>query len=154
MAAGLTLGVCLVVTVQTPVRGQVLIAGQTALENASAGALAFRAPGNMVSAGVARALAAADFARTPVEITETIRPVSPRAVFLVDAIEIVFDQVNRALLLLENVLRLRGGFPPALPGTILSPTTSGAGEDNATTDAATTALDISDLAGLLDRPGR
>ena len=98
--------------------------GQHASDNVNGGALAARSPGNMVSAGVGRALAAADFAKGGIEITETTRPISPRAVFLVDAIEIIFDQLNSALLLFENVLRLRAGLPPLVP-QVTPPTTTG-----------------------------
>lgn len=86
--------------------------GQHASDNVSPGAIAARAPGNMVGAGVGRAQAAADFARGGIEITETSRPTSPRAVFLSKAIKIIFDQLNSALLLFENLLRLRAGQPP------------------------------------------
>jgi hypothetical protein len=78
----------------------------------------------MVSAGVARAQAAADFARGGIEITATSRPTPPRAVFLSDAVKIIFDQLNSALLLLENVLRLRAGLPPLVP-SVIPPTTTG-----------------------------
>jgi hypothetical protein len=78
----------------------------------------------MVGAGVARAQAAANFARGGIEITETSRPTSPRAVFLSDAVKIIFDQLNSALLLLENTLRLRAGLPPLVP-QVTPPTTTG-----------------------------
>jgi len=78
----------------------------------------------MVNAGVARAQAAANFARGGIEITATSRPTSPRAVFLSDAVKIIFDQLNSALLLLENALRLRAGLPPLVP-QVIPPTTTG-----------------------------
>ena len=104
--------------------------GQHASDNVSGGALAARSPGNMVSAGVVRASAAADFARGGIEIVETTRPISPRAVFLVDAIEIIFNQLNSALLLLENALRLRAGLPPLIPQDVPLPSTGNGGSDN------------------------
>ena len=104
--------------------------GQHATDNVNGGALAARSPGNMVSAGVARAREAADFARGGIEIVETTRPISPRAVFLVDAIEIIFNQLNSALLLLENALRLRAGLPPLIPQGVPLPSTGNGGSDN------------------------
>jgi len=125
-----------------PATAQTILDGFPVLDNVSAGALSARSPGNMVSAGVARSLAAADFARSPVEITETSTPVSPRVVFLVDAVEIIFEQIDRAILLFENLLRLRGGLAPALPGGVtLPPTTSDDGESGST--------DLGSLADLL-----
>lgn len=98
--------------------------GQHASDNVNGGALSGWAPGDMVGAGVARAQAAANFARGGIEITETSRPTSPRAVFLSDAVKIIFDQLNSALLLLENTLRLRAGLPPLVP-QVTPPTTTG-----------------------------
>ncbi|MFH1109203.1 MAG: hypothetical protein V1790_08425 [Planctomycetota bacterium] len=98
--------------------------GQHASDNVNGGALSGWSPGNMVNAGVARAQAAANFARGGIEITATSRPTPPRAVFLSDALKIIFDQLNSALLLLENVLRLRAGLPPLVP-QVTPPTTTG-----------------------------
>ena len=98
--------------------------GQHASDNVNGGAIAARSPGNMVNAGVARAQAAANFARGGIEITATSRPTSPRAVFISDAVKIIFDQLNSALLLLENTLRLRAGLPPLVP-QVTPPTTTG-----------------------------
>lgn len=88
---------------------------QNPLRNVSAGALAGRSPGNLVSAGVARTLAAADFGRSIIEITEEPPGPDPKATLLADAIKTVFDQLNQALLLFENVLRIRAGLPPRVP---------------------------------------
>lgn len=98
-----------------PALSQVIINGQHASDNVSGGAVALRAPGNMVNAGVIRAQEAAAFARGGIEIVETSRPPSPRAVFLADAIKIIFDQLNSAILLFDNLLRLRAGTPPVVP---------------------------------------
>jgi len=46
-------------------------------------------------------------------------------VFLSDAVKIIFDQLNSALLLLENALRLRAGLPPLVPQVTPPPTTGG-----------------------------
>lgn len=88
---------------------------QNPLQNVGGGALANRAPGNMVSAGVARTITAADFGRSIIEITEEPPGPDPKAIFLVEAIEEIFSQLNRALLLFENVLRLRAGLEPRVP---------------------------------------
>jgi hypothetical protein len=79
----------------------------------------------MVGAGVVRAKEAADFARGGIEIVETTRPTSPRATFLVDAIEILFDQLNSTLLYLGNILLQRAGLPPLVPQVTPLPTTGG-----------------------------
>ena len=89
--------------------------GQHASDNVNGGALAARAPGNMVSAGVGRAIAAGNFARGGIDITATSRPTPIHAVFLSNAAKIIFDKLNSALLLFENALRLRAGLPPLVP---------------------------------------
>ncbi len=105
--------------------------GQHPFDNVSGGSLALRAPGNMVNAGVARSQAAADFARGGIDIVETTKPMSPRAVFLVDAIEIIFEQLNRTLLYLGDILRQRAGLPPLIP-QVNTPTTPDTTGDDAT----------------------
>lgn len=105
--------------------------GQHPFDNVSGGAVAARAPGNMVNAGVGRAQAAADFARGGIDIVETSRPMSPRAVFLVDAIEIIFEQLNRTLLYLGNILLQRAGLPPLVP-QVTQPSTPDSTDDEAT----------------------
>ncbi len=98
-----------------PAVGQTPLAGQTALQNVNAGALAARAPGNMVIAGVARAIEAANFFRAPIIITETSRETSAKAVFLVDAIEILLQQINTVLFFFEDLLLRRAGYDSILP---------------------------------------
>jgi hypothetical protein len=100
-------------------RGQNNVAGNTALENARAGSVRGRAPGNIVTAGVARAQNAANFARGGVEITETSRPVHWRVDFLVEAINIVFEQVNQAIALFANLLAVRAGGEPVIAADFL-----------------------------------
>lgn len=104
-----------------PVRSQVIIEGQHASDNVTGGAVAARAPGNMVNAGVRRAQEAASFARNGIEIVETTRPQSPRTVFLVDAIEIIFEQLNKTLLELGAILLQRAGLPLPTPPTTEPP---------------------------------
>ncbi len=113
----------------------VLNTEQNPLRNVGAGALAGRSPGNMVSAGVARTLAAADFGRSIIEIDEPLAGPDPKATFLVDAIEIVFDQLNRAILLFENALRLRAGLPPRVPIDFNVPSTDDGSQVDGTVDA-------------------
>ena len=122
------LPVLLALTCSATAYGQNNVAGNTALENARAGAVRGRAPGNLVVAGTARAQAAARFARAGIEITETSRPMSWQTEFLVDAIEIVFEQLNQAIALVANVLALRAGGEAAIPADLI-PDTSG-GDDS------------------------
>jgi len=91
----------------------------------------------MVGAGVVRAQEAADFARGGIEIVETTRPTSPRAVFLSDAIEIIFDQLNSTLLYLGNILLQRAGLPPLVP-QVPTPTTADTTDTTDTTDTGAT----------------
>lgn len=88
---------------------------QNPLRNVSSGALRDRSPGNMVSAGVSRTVAAANGGRSIIEITEPPPGPDPKAEFLAAAVEEIFTQLNRALLVLENVLRLRAGLEPRVP---------------------------------------
>ena len=124
----LLLPVLLALTCSATAYGQNNVAGNTALENARSGAVRGRAPGNLVVAGTARAQAAARFARAGIEITETSLPVSWQTEFLVDAIEIVFEQLNQAIALVANVLALRAGGEVAIPADLI-PDTSG-GDDS------------------------
>ena len=96
------------------------VAGRTALENASAGGAGGRSPGNLVISGASRAQAAIVSPRFGFSITETSRPISPRAQFLAQAIQIIFTDLNVAISLLQNVLLARAGLPPALPGSSLT----------------------------------
>lgn len=90
-------------------------AGQSALTNSSAGAVAFRAPGNLVIAGVARLQQQTALAQAPIEITETTPAFSIRTQLLVDSINIIFDQLNQAISLFSNLLLARAGLPPNIP---------------------------------------
>jgi hypothetical protein len=111
-AYGVGLLVLLTVTLgglSTAAYGQNNVAGRTALQNAQNGPVQGRAPGNMVAAGIAQAQMAADFAKTPIPITETSRPTPPRVTFLVEAIDIVLEQLNQAIALIANLLAVRSG---------------------------------------------
>ena len=96
------------------------VAGRTASENASSGAVGGRSPGNLVISGVGRAQAAIISPRLGFSITETSRPITPRVQFLTDAIQIIFADLNNAIFLLQNVFLARAGLPPAIPGGLLS----------------------------------
>ncbi len=93
--------------------------GQSARENARGGAVAALAPGNLVVTGVAQALQAADIARAGVDIVATERPTSIGDQLLAETIRIVFDQLNQAIVLFENVLRARAGRQLVIPGGII-----------------------------------
>ncbi len=106
--------VAVVLATQAPAQSQVIIDGQTAFENASAGSIAARAPGNMVNAGLARAQDFANNAAAGVQITETGHPTSIWAQALADSITIILDQVNLAILFVRNQLLLRAGDTAAV----------------------------------------
>ena len=101
----------------------------------------------MVNAGVARVQQAANFARGGIDIVETTIPTSPGDVFLADAIEILFEQLNSTLLYLGNILLQRAGLPSLTP-QVTPPTTTTVDEN---TDADSTddtrADDLRDLVG-------
>lgn len=89
--------------------GQALVGGQTALDNvAAAGA---RSPGNMVGAGVAQAV---NFGNHVTVITEQTRPTSLRAETIAASLQILFDQLNQALLLFHNLILAQAGRPPEI----------------------------------------
>jgi len=96
----------------SPVIGQ-MTEGGTAFDNLQT--VGARAPGNMVTAGVARALETVVFPFGGVTITESSRPQSPKATFFVDAINAIFDQVDTLVLFFDNLLRARAGLPLTLP---------------------------------------
>ncbi|MBU0717802.1 MAG: hypothetical protein KJ749_06090 [Planctomycetes bacterium] len=118
----LAMGVLIAFGLGTPASAQVLTTGQSALDNvAAAGA---RAPGNMVSAGVARAQEAANAPRG-ITITEVAPTTSIRAQALAQSLGIVFDQLNQAITLFANLLLARAGGPAIVDQSTLSDLTSG-----------------------------
>ena len=106
--------------------GQNNVAGFTALENAKGGAVRGRSPGNLVSAGVARTLEAARFARGGIQIVETSRPIPWQRQFLIESLQIVFDDLNQVITLVSNLLVLRSGGEPTNIADLI-PDTSGNG---------------------------
>jgi hypothetical protein len=105
----------------------------------------------MVSAGVARTLIKANEGRGIIEITEEPPAPDPKATFLIEAIESVFEQINQAILLFENLLRARAGLPPRVPIDLPSngDTTNG-DTDGDTTDDNVTDEDIRDTIDRLN----
>ncbi len=93
--------------------GQIGPPGQLARDNARGGAIRVRAPGRMITAGIARAIDFSNRAQAPVQITETAPPVSIRAQLIADALDIVFAQLNESLRVFTNLLLVRAGRPPA-----------------------------------------
>ncbi len=87
------------------------VAGFTAGENT--GTVGARAPGNLVAASITRTLRHIASPRLGFRVTDT-RSLNPRQIFLIDAINIVFRQVNTALTLFESVLLARSGGTPSL----------------------------------------
>lgn len=98
----------------TSAKAQVITAGNIQ-DTASAGAAAARAPGNMVSAGVTRALERAPQALGTIRITETARS-RPISEVVAATLNTFFDQLNNAVLLFINLLRARDGLAPIIPG--------------------------------------
>lgn len=110
-------------------RGQVSPPGQSARDNSRSGAVASRSPGNLVIAGLARTIEAANLARAGVEIIETERSTSIGDQLLADSITIIFDQLNLAIVLLENLFRAQEGQPPVIPTSIITGGNGAGGSD-------------------------
>ena len=94
-------------------------AGSNAVwNNATAGGLNARAPGNLVTSGLIRHndnLARA-FGRP--EITQTAEESKIVTQLKVAALEALFDTLNTILLFFDNAIRLQAGFAPYLPNPI------------------------------------
>lgn len=97
--------------------------GQVRISSGGAAA-GFRAPGNMVSNGVARAKGFTPNPLAIIEITETEPTTSLRAQLLADSISIIFQQVNNAIYVFNNLIRARGGLPLAAPVSVSTTFTS------------------------------
>ena len=89
--------------------GQALVGGQTALDNAAAAGA--RSPGNMVSAGVGQAV---NFGNHVTVITDQGPQTSLRAETIAASLQILFDQLNQALLLFHNLILAQAGRSPEI----------------------------------------
>ncbi|MFQ5591014.1 MAG: hypothetical protein ACE5HE_07630 [Phycisphaerae bacterium] len=97
---------------------QVIAPAQTALEAASAGAVASRSPGNMVAVGVANALAFADLSRARVVITQTSRPTSRLARLIADTVAEIFAELDLMIRAFDLLLQNRAGRQASPAGLI------------------------------------
>ena len=103
---------------------QTIVRGGTARQNArTAGA---RSPGNMVSAGLARAQ---DAINVPldggVSITETSRPPSIRSTALAETLRVFFEQLNEFLFFLGSRFLERAGLDAIVPPPTTAPPDTG-----------------------------
>ncbi len=113
-----------------PASAQNIMEGRTAFDNLRAAG--GRAPGGMVTAGLARAQETAARGRAQVvapQITETSLPTPIRAQFLADVIEILFEQFEQTLLFLGNRWLARAGLGDLLPLELFFPPSGGDGSD-------------------------
>lgn len=113
-----------------------VIQGGRPSDNVSAGAVGSRAPGRLVSAGTSRAQGRLNGFFVPPEITETA-PSNTQTQFLLDALPILFQELNRAIFAVASAILAREGIE--LPNSIPQLT----GGTSGTTAAA--------LAGLLQK---
>ena len=104
--------------------GDVIRSPQAVWNNSKAGAVAQRSPGNMVAAGVARAQLTNRSVTPHIQITETGGELSPGKMFLIDAIGIIFSDLNLAIVAIHNVILAQAGQPPVIPTSILPGLTS------------------------------
>ena len=94
-------------------------------ESTSPGALAQRDPGRLVAGGIARFNDFQNFAFSPPEITQTSKPPKVATLLKVQALEALFENLNAALLLLDNAIRAQAGFAPYVPSPIRPDGTGG-----------------------------
>ena len=98
---------------------QTLIHGRTASDNASAAGA--RAPGSLVTAGLARAQDAATEGRAVHDITETPDTTpGPQRGFLIDAATLISEQLNQIILFLADRFLAREGFDTSLAAGLLA----------------------------------
>ncbi|HNQ23742.1 MAG TPA: hypothetical protein PKK06_11665 [Phycisphaerae bacterium] len=136
------------------VSGQVIITTPV-YESAGAEAVAERAPGHMVNAGLAQYKAAHDsmlFAHP--EVTFEMQP-SVRSQALAEMARIMFQAIEDAITAIHNVVLLRGGrVPTVLPDVIPAPDFGGGSSANSSgnnsADSSSTTVDLSgvDLSGV------
>ncbi len=113
--------------------GQQVISGGTAFDNLSSAA--GRAPGNLVNAGVARAMEAADRGRAQPNITETVdTSAGPQARFLADAVAVFFREFNELLAFFGNQLAVRSGLSPIFETNDASAATGSTSSGDSTPD--------------------
>ncbi|MHC5111825.1 MAG: hypothetical protein ACYTHJ_18320 [Planctomycetota bacterium] len=113
-----------ILTASTPTLAQLTndpanVAGNSPFENAAAGAVGLRSPGRNVDAAVARQQMAILSPRLSFDhITEGAEPGEPtpfQKVFLLQAIDIIFEQLNASLLLLANIIIQQNGGDGLIP---------------------------------------
>jgi hypothetical protein len=131
----LTLAVAFGFALARPANGQVITSPGLIWNSAGGGTQGERAPGNMVSSGLARA---AEIFPNPLLFPEIVETSTPglRTQILVTVIDTVFNTLNSALALLQNAIiaRISGEDPSGTDGTT---------RDNGS--------DLFDLSGLTDQ---
>jgi len=114
VAVGLAFGICEFAQAQDqmgPAPGSLDVR-----TNVTAGALASRAPGNMVSAAIARATGFIAQSKAGTQVTDTAPP--PRNIIRqlrLDSLQTVLTNLNLLVNALENVLRAQIGLGPVAP---------------------------------------
>ena len=135
----------------SPALGQVIIT--TPVYRAATGdAVAERAPGNMIAAGLSQYAAAREQMDMHPEITGEAGGPSIKSQMFAEMARIVFQQLEYAITAIHNVILIRGGRTPnVLPDTIPTPNTELSGHLDGTgaNDDLLSGLDLSDLASLL-----
>lgn len=83
-------------------------------DNARGGAVRARAPGRMVSAGLARAALAQDRLLSRPEITQSLadRPLTAWQRARVEHMQTLFTTIQQMIVAFHNVIRAQGGRPP------------------------------------------
>ncbi len=95
---------------------------QASWNTASPGVMALRAPGNVVTGArvdfSARQNLTIDRIRSGPEITEVEPELTLEQEFKIEAIETIFTNLNAALSLLNNAIRINAGLDPQLPDDV------------------------------------
>lgn len=122
---------------------------QNVNNNASSGRVAARAPGNVVSAGLARARAFITRSQegTQIDRDASSVPLSPWAQARIESLQILFTNLNLMINALHNTIRAQAGLDPVLPRVPDFPDVGGGSTDGGDLGDG---FDLGDLDGLLD----
>ncbi|MCC7293347.1 MAG: hypothetical protein IT449_14905 [Phycisphaerales bacterium] len=122
---------------------------QNVNNNARSGRVAARAPGNVVSAGLARARAFITRGQegTQIDRDASSVPLSPWAQARIESLQILFTNLNLMINALHNTIRAQAGLDPVPPRVPNFPDVGGGSTDGGDLGGG---FDLGDLGGLLD----
>ncbi|MGB0715111.1 MAG: hypothetical protein ACPGXK_04485 [Phycisphaerae bacterium] len=127
------------------------VAGNSAFTNSQGGSVGLRSPGSLVSAGIANQQARVLSPRLTFDNITEVEEIPFQRVFYVDAVNILFQNLNQVLLELGNTLLLRLGGNTQLPPTT-QPATGGGDDTPAPAESKRTPVKLVDRILLLQNP--